>query len=128
MGEIRRHRLDPDRKRKKKKTAAPSSNGELTRDARTGRFLPGNCGGPGNPHAARVSRMRSILWEVIDEESLRQLVRQLLKRALKLDSATGNTAAKLLIDRVIGRSPLDAEEQAIQNAVDNKFDPDERFV
>lgn len=36
---------------------APTANG---RDG-SGRFAPGNTGGPGNPHAASVARLRTTM-------------------------------------------------------------------
>lgn len=35
------------------------------RDPGTGRFLPGNAGGPGNPYAARVGELRAALLNAV---------------------------------------------------------------
>lgn|SRR6185312_296717 len=92
-----------------------------------GKFRVGNPGGPGNPMIHKVSALRRALLEEITEDAVRKLVRRLLRRGTKLDSATGNFAAKRLLDRTIGKAPLDAEQQQMDSDINNRFDPDERF-
>jgi len=75
----------------------------------------------------KVSALRRALLEEITEDAVRKLVRRLLRRGTKLDSATGNFAAKRLLDRTIGKAPLDAEQQQMDSDINNRFDPDERF-
>src|SRR5258708_2822640 len=50
-----------------KAAAVPAGDG---RDG-SGRFAKGNKGGPGNPFARRVGRLRSALLEVVTEEKLK---------------------------------------------------------
>lgn len=68
------------------------------RDAR-GRFTPGNGGGPGNPFARQVAKLRAALVQRVSEEDMVQIAEQLIARA-KL----GNLAAiKLLFQYVLGK-------------------------
>src|SRR5579871_3485508 len=50
------------------------------RDAR-GRFTKGNPGGPGNPFARHVAKLRSALAECVSEEDIRQIAQGLLVSA-----------------------------------------------
>ena len=58
----------------------PSPNGEKGRD-RNGRFARGNKGGPGNPFARRVGRLRSQLLNLVTEADLREVARKLVEQA-----------------------------------------------
>lgn len=69
-----------------------------------GRFLPGNSGGPGNPYAAQVGKLRGVLLESVTEEDMRAVVEALVGAAKQGDVA----AAKVLFERVLGR-PLEAD-------------------
>jgi hypothetical protein len=76
----------------------PSPNGPNGgRDPR-GRFLKGNGGGPGNPHAKRVAKLRSVVIAAVTETDLRAIVQRLVLLAKTGDVA----AAKLLLDRILG--------------------------
>ncbi len=76
----------------------------MTRDPKTGRFLVGNPGGPGNPHAARVAKLRSALLRAVTERELRAVVKALVEQA-----RAGNiAAARELLDRVLGK-PVEAD-------------------
>ena len=77
---------------------------QAERDPQTGRFLPGNGGGPGNPYAARVAELRSALLEAVTPGDLAAIVRSLVQAARSGDVA----AAKLVFERVLGR-PLEAD-------------------
>lgn len=77
---------------------------QAERDPQTGRFLPGNSGGPGNPYAARVAELRSALLEAVTPGDLAAIVRSLVQAARSGDVA----AAKLVFERVLGR-PLEAD-------------------
>lgn len=68
------------------------------RDGR-GRFAPGNGGGPGNPHAATVSRLRSALFRAVTEEDIREVVVALVTEA----KAGSVPAARELLQRVLGQ-------------------------
>jgi hypothetical protein len=84
---------------------APSGDGEprpevIDRDP-LGRFAPGNRAGRGNPHAARVSALRSALLDAVTPDDLRAVVAALVDRAKGGDVA----AARELLDRAIGKPP-----------------------
>src|SRR5262245_11124238 len=51
------------------------------RDAR-GRFQKGNPGGPGNPHAREMARMREVICSVVSEEDLADIARTMRAKAL----------------------------------------------
>jgi hypothetical protein len=69
-----------------------------------GRFLPGNKGGPGNPHAARVGELRSALLEAVQPADLRAIAQALVASAKGGDVAS----AKVVFERVLGR-PLETD-------------------
>jgi hypothetical protein len=81
----------------------PTANGGNGRDDR-GRFLPGNPGGPGNPLAVRVSRLRSALLNAVTEDDVKEIVRKLVSLAKDGDTV----AARILFDRVLGR-PVESD-------------------
>ena len=65
----------------------------------TGRFLPGNPGGPGNPHAKRVAALRAAMLEAVSDEDMRTIVGKLVALA-----RSGNVpAAKEVLDRCLGK-------------------------
>lgn len=87
------------------------SNGS-DRDRR-GRFLPGNPGGPGNPDAAKLWRLREAVTAAVTEADVRRVMRTLLRRATKGDML----AAKVFLDRVVGKTtatPRGAEGVALE--------------
>jgi len=92
----------------------PSPNGSNGRDS-AGKFLPGNGGGPGNPHAGRVAKLRSALMKAVSEKDVRDVAKALVTAAKDGDVQ----AAKLLFDRVIGKFADDspAEVEAGRNRV-----------
>lgn len=77
----------------------PSTNGANgeARDAQ-GRYMAGNPGGPGNPYARRVARLRSLLLETVTEEDLRQIIEALVRQAKAGDMA----AVRELLTRCLG--------------------------
>ena len=94
---------------------APSANGSNGRDE-SGRFLPGNPGGPGNPHAAQVGRLRSALLGAVTPEDMRAVSLALVEKARDGDIAS----ARVLFDRVLGKpieADLIARLEAIEEAV-----------
>jgi hypothetical protein len=81
----------------------PSPNGDNGRDEQ-GRFTAGNNGGPGNPHAAQVGRLRTALLNAVTEDDMREVVLALVGKA-----KTGDVvAARVLFDRVLGK-PIEAD-------------------
>ena len=85
-------------------TAEPSENGGNGRDA-SGRFVRGNAGGPGNPHARRTSRLRALLLDSVSDDDLRAVVQSLVTRAKSGDVP----ACRELLNRLIGR-PTEAAD------------------
>ena len=70
--------------------------------AANGRFLPGCRPGPGNPYAAKVSKLREAGWKAVKPAEVRKVYRKLLDLALSGDVP----AARLLLDRLLG--PVEA--------------------
>lgn len=86
----------------------PSTNGVYGRDA-NGRFTKSNPGGPGNPLAGRVAKLRAALLSAVTENDLRAIAKKLVAKA-----KTGSIPAiKELLDRTVGRMPImdDDEDQ-----------------
>jgi len=81
----------------------PTANGDNGRDEH-GRFTAGNAGGPGNPHAAQVGRLRSALLNAVTEDDIREVAAALVGKAKKGDVV----AARVLFDRVLGK-PIEAD-------------------
>lgn len=90
----------------------PSGNGR----AGGGRFAAGNTVARGNPHAQRVQEIRSALLEAVTLDDVKAIGAKLVTMAKAGDIA----AAKLVLDRVLGRVPVDVvshvlrEERCIQ--------------
>ncbi len=62
----------------------PSPNGPNGRDGR-GRFAQGNAGGPGNPYAGKVAKLRSALLAAVTEDDVREIVERLVRLAKEGD-------------------------------------------
>ena len=78
---------------------APLPNGgNGTRDTK-GRFAKGNPGGPGNPYAKQVARIRSLITDAVSEEDLRAVIGALVAKARGGDVS----AARVLFDRIAGK-------------------------
>ena len=73
----------------------PGSEGESS----SGRFAPGNAGGPGNPYAKRVGALRSALLDAVAEDDIRAVIATVVAEAKGGDMV----AAKVLFDRVLGK-------------------------
>ena len=71
----------------------PSPNG---RNPVTGRWEMGNPGGPGNPHAARVSQLRSAMVQSCTPESVVKVMHAIFRKAIR----TGDVPAATFISRV----------------------------
>ena len=84
--------------------STPSPNGDNgDRDA-SGRFAPGNAGGPGNPHAKQASRLRAAMLQAVTAEDMNAIVTKLIELA-----KTGSVpAAREVLDRCLGR-PVEAD-------------------
>jgi len=90
-------------------TKAPSPNGANGhgRDRR-GRFVVGNPGGPGNPHARTVAAWRRAFLEAVTPADIRKVARTLVRMAIAGDLG----AIKELLDRTVGKAPRYSEEPA----------------
>ena len=77
----------------------------IEKRGRNGRFLPGHGGGPGNPHAQKVHRLRSALLNAVTPEDVKEIIYKLVSMAKQGDIA----AAKELLDRTLGK-PVTAVE------------------
>ncbi|MCI0655618.1 MAG: hypothetical protein L0170_00925 [Acidobacteria bacterium] len=77
----------------------PSTNGLNGRDS-SGRFLPGNAGGPGNPYAKRIAALRTAMLEAVSEDDMRAI----LERLVDLAKSGSVPAAKEMLDRCLGRT------------------------
>jgi hypothetical protein len=64
-----------------------------------GRFTKGNRGGPGNPHAAQVSRLRTALLSAVTERDMREVI----VRLVQLSKDGDVRAIKELLDRTLGK-------------------------
>ena len=86
----------------------PSTNGRDT----SGKFLPGNAGGPGNPYAQKVAKLRAVMLSAVTEKDMRAIT----KKLVKLASAGDLKAIELLLNRTLGKADS-VPQVAIQNNV-----------
>ena len=88
-----------------------TDNGNNGRD-KQGRFIVGNKGGPGNPHAKQVALLRGALLSAVTPEDLHDVIRVLIEKAL-----SGNVSAiKELLDRLYGKPKVAVEmKQELQS-------------
>ena len=82
----------------------PSTNGTSGRNS-NGQFAKGNPGGPGNPYARRVARLRATLLDAVGENGLADIVQGMVTAAKGGDVA----AAKLLLSYLLGK-PVESVE------------------
>lgn len=68
------------------------------RDA-AGRFTSGCKGGPGNPHMARVARLRQAMFDAVTDADLKAIVKVLVQQA----KAGDVVSAKEVLDRLLGK-------------------------
>lgn len=90
-------------------TEQPTTNGHDS----AGRFVAGNPGGPGNPHASQVARLRSTMLEAVTDDDMRDVVAKLVELAKGGDVK----AIQLLMDRTIGKpdsGPMVAVQHNVQ--------------
>ena len=66
--------------------------------APNGRFVSGNRGGPGNPLAGKISKLRAALVAAVTEDDIHEITRTLIATAKGGDVR----AVKKLLDRTIG--------------------------
>lgn len=77
----------------------PSPNGDNGQRDAQGRFLAGNAGGPGNPHAASVGLWRKALIDAVSPADLDGVLKALIEKA----KAGEGWAVRELLDRCLGR-------------------------
>ena len=82
----------------------PSTNCGNGRNA-NGQFAKGNPGGPGNPYARHVARLRASLIEAVGDDGLAEIVQGMVTAAKGGDVA----AAKLLLSYLLGK-PVESVE------------------
>jgi hypothetical protein len=70
----------------------------------SGRFAPGNKGGPGNPFARKVGQLRSALIETVTEDDMKAVAAKLVEMA----RGGHLPAIKELLERTLGR-PVEAD-------------------
>lgn len=102
--------------------AAPSQSGQNgngaaipTRRDANGKFLPGNKGGPGNPYAREVARLRSRLMQGVSDGQFDEMVDKLVELAVGGDVS----AAKLLLSYLLGKPtppPVEPDKLAVHEA------------
>jgi len=73
------------------------------RDA-SGKFKAGNRAGKGNPHAAKVARLRASMLKAVSPADVAAIIRRLVDAAKAGDIA----AAKIIFERTLG-APLPAD-------------------
>ena len=73
-----------------------------------GRFLPGNPGGRGNPHARKVGKLRSAMLAAVSQSDMRAIIKRLVQDAKAGDAA----AARLILDRCLG--PAEAHDVEVR--------------
>jgi len=89
---------------------APTPNGPNGRRV-DGRFAKGNPGGPGNPNARRVARLREAMLKAATPEKLKKVLNRLIEKAIEGDVA----AAKEVFERTVGKPLADDILQRIEN-------------
>lgn len=82
---------------------APSTNGDNGRGV-NGRFAKGNKGGPGNPFAAKVAKLRKALLGAVTARDMADIVKALVRQAKAGDVAS----AREVIERCLGK-PIEAD-------------------
>ena len=78
----------------------PSPNGRNGGRDATGRFALGNEGGPGNPQASQVAKLRSAMLAAVGDDDITSIVAKLVELAKE----GSIPAAKEVLDRCLGKS------------------------
>ena len=100
------------RRRRARKAKRSVSTG-LKRNAKTGRFVKGTSGGPGNPQLQQLAEYKRVVREAVTPKQLIAVLRTLLEKARGGDIL----AAKILLDRTLGKvqaSPAVADAAAVE--------------
>ena len=99
-----------------------STNGTSGRNS-NGQFAKGNPGGPGNPYARRVARLRATLLDAVGENGLADIVQGMVTAAKGGDVA----AAKLLLSYLLGK-PVESVEPDYVEIHERKLQSKERAL
>lgn len=87
--------------------SANGTNGTNGRDPKTGQFLKGWKGGPGNPHAQKVAHFRSLILDATTDEDILAVWGRLVEEA-----KDGKPwAVKELWERLFGKAKATVEVQ-----------------
>ena len=106
-----------------------STNGTSGRNS-NGQFAKGNSGGPGNPYARRVARLRATLLDAVGENGLADIVQGMITAAKGGDVA----AAKLLLSYLLGKPVESVEPDYVEiherqlQSKDRALDSDEEIA
>ncbi len=106
-----------------------STNGTSGRTS-NGQFAKGNPGGPGNPYARRVARLRATLLDAVGENGLADIVQGMITAAKGGDVA----AAKLLLSYLLGKPVESVEPDYVEiherqlQSKDRALDSDEEIA
>jgi hypothetical protein len=79
--------------------AAQPSGAGAGRDTK-GKFVAGNCGGPGNPFARKCAELRSAMMEAVTPQDMKDIIYAIVFKARCGDLA----AAKILLPYVLGKA------------------------
>ncbi len=82
----------------------------IAQRSQNGRFLKGNRGGPGNPHADKVAKLKVAMLSAVSEKSMRTVIRKLVEMAEGGDLK----AIELLLNRTIGKADASAPVALVQ--------------
>ena len=99
-----------------------STNGSSGRNS-NGQFAKGNPGGPGNPYARHVARLRASLIEAVGDDGLKDIVQGMVTAAKGGDVA----AAKLLLSYLLGK-PVESVEPDYVEIHERKLQSKERAL
>ena len=106
-----------------------STNGTSGRNS-NGQFAKGNPGGPGNPYARRVARLRATLLDAVGDNGLADIVQGMITAAKGGDVA----AAKLLLSYLLGKPVESVEPDYVEiherqlQSKDRALDSDEEIA
>jgi len=89
----------------------------------TGTFAPGNTFAKGNPHAAKVNKLRNGLLQGVSVAEIRRVVKRLLDTAKNGDVS----ATRLLFDRLLG-PPLSLDIEERVRALEQRAEEYQRHV
>ena len=90
-----------------------ATGGEDGRDKKSGRFVKGWRGGPGNPYVSKTAKLRQAIFDVVTPKEMRAIAVKLLALAKEGDIE----AAELIMDRTLGKADGHATEVNVTYAV-----------